>query len=72
MTDFDMALQALLGLAQIALAVIGLDAVLGYFFDAAFLTGILKQFAYTGGLIGTIDQAYWLATERLPKLLDMY
>lgn len=71
MADIDMAIQGLLALAQIALAVIAVDAVSGYFLDFNFLTGILKQVAYAGGLVGAFDQLAWLVTERLPNILDM-
>lgn len=66
-----MALQSLLGLAQIALAVIALDAVSAAYLDFSFLTGFLRDFAYAGGLVGAIDQVYWLATERLPEIAAM-
>lgn len=66
-----MALESLLGLAQIALAVIALDAVSAAYLDFTFLTGFLRDFAYTGGLIGAIDQVYWLATDRLPEIAGM-
>lgn len=71
MEDIDMAFQSLLALAQIALAVIAVDAVSRYFLDFNFLTGILKQVAYAGALVGAIDQVAWLVTERIPKLLEM-
>jgi hypothetical protein len=71
MTDLDMALSDLLGLAQLALAVIAVDAVLANFLDFSFLTGVIRQIAYAGGAIGLIDHVVWLLTERIPKLLDM-
>lgn len=70
MTDLESAVGSLLALAQLALAVIAVDAVLGYWMDMAFLSGGIKHFAYAGGLVGVLDQLYWLVTERIPKLMD--
>lgn len=71
MTDIDMILSSLLGLAQLALAVIAIDAVLAAYLDFSFLTGVIRDIAYAGGAVGVVDQLYWLATERLPELLNM-
>jgi len=65
-------LQGLLALAQIAIAVVAADAVLGFYLDASFLSGFLKSFAYAGAAVGTVDQVYWLVTSRLPELSKMY
>jgi len=72
MVDIDISLEALLGLAQIALVVIAVDAVSAAYLDFSFLTGFLRDFAYAGGAVGAVDQVYWLATDRLPKLANMY
>ena len=72
MTDIDMVLESLLTLAQLALAIVGIDAITTAFLDFTFLTGVIRQIAYAGGAVGVLDQLAWLATERVPKLLDMY
>jgi hypothetical protein len=64
--------QGLLALAQIAIAVVATDAVLGFYLDMAFLSGFLKSFAYAGAAVGTVDQVYWLISSRLPELSEMY
>jgi len=72
MADIDKVLQGLLALAQISIAVVVPDVLLSFYFDAGFLSGFLKDFAYAGAAVGTIDQVYWLFKSRLPKLAEMY
>lgn len=71
MADLDMTLNSLLYLAQLALAIIAIDAVLATYLDFSFLTGIIRDITYLGGAVGVLDQLYWLFTQRLPELLDM-
>lgn len=72
MVKLEAVLLSLLALAQIAIAVVATDVVLGFYADASFLSGFLKNFAYVGALIGIVDQVYWLVSSRLPKVADMY
>lgn len=72
MANIEAFIQGLLALAQIAIAVVAADAVLGFYLDMSFLSGFLKNFAYAGAAVGTVDQVYWLATSRLPELGEMY
>jgi len=69
MADFEYVAGVLLLLAQLALPVIAIDAVLGYFFSLELLSGLLRQVTYLGGLVGVADQLYWLATDRVPALM---
>lgn len=71
MPDIDMALQSLLGLAQLAIGIVVIDALLGFYLDMSFLSGGLKQFAYLGGAVGVIDHYLWYFTERIPNLVEM-
>lgn len=70
MDNLEAAKGFLLGLAQIALAVVAADAVLQAYFDLGFLEGLVRDITYFGGLVGLIDQLYWLFTSRIPKLLE--
>lgn len=68
MADLETVLDYLLFLAQVAIAVVALDAVLGFYLDSAFLSGFLKDFAYAGAAVGFLDQVYWLVTSRVEEL----
>jgi hypothetical protein len=68
MADIETVLDYLLFLAQIAIAVVALDAVLGFYMDLSFLSGFLKNFAYLGAAVGFLDQVYWLVTSRIEEL----
>lgn len=71
MAEIDTALQSLLALAQLAVGIVLIDSLSGYFLDFNFLSGFIKQFAYIGGLVGIIDHYAWYFTERIPNLLEM-
>ncbi len=73
MVDLDYVFGVLLALAQLALPVIAIDAVLAYYTDISLLMGptsILRQVTFFGGMIGVVDQLDWLVTERIPDLMD--
>jgi hypothetical protein len=70
--DFEGPLMFLLVLAQLALPVVGADAILSAYLDMGFLSGVLRDFAYLGGAVGILDTLYWVVTDRVPALVDMY
>lgn len=65
-------LMFLLALSQLALPVVGADAILSAYLDMGFLSGMLRDFAYLGGAVGVVDAVYWLVTDRIPKVVEMY
>lgn len=62
--------MALLALANIAFAVVAVDAILAHYIDLGFLEGLLRDITYLGGAVGLLHNTAWLVTDYIPSILE--